>query len=82
MMWCKQMTLAVCFSNGSGFSDFVMEYGDDPGMMYFSVTDGTRGEDENSHVQCYRTLDEMEYLARRILDAVDYQRKQIEKGEQ
>ena len=73
------MTLNVTFSSGSCYSDFAMEYGDDPGMMYFSVRDGVSGEDDESYVQCYRTLDEMEYLAKKILDAVEYQRKQIAK---
>jgi alpha-mannosidase len=68
------MTLSVTFNRGDCYSDFVMMYGDEPGMMYFSVKDGVSGEEED-HVQCYRTLDEMEYLARRILDAVEYQRK-------
>ena len=72
----NKMTLSVTFSMGHCYSDFVMEYGDDPGMMYFSVRDGVAGEDDADYAQCYRTLDEMEYLANRILDAVKFQRKQ------
>lgn len=70
----EKMTMSVTFNRGDSYSDFVMEYGDDPGFMYFSVKDGD--SDEATYVQCYRTLDEMEYLAHRILDAVAYQRKQ------
>lgn len=60
--------------NGFCYTTFEVECsGDD--TAWITITDGVLREEEKEKVQCHITLDEMEYLAKRMLNAVEYQRR-------
>ena len=60
--------------DGVCYTTFEIECsGDDE--AWITITDGVLKEEEKDEVQCHITLDEMEYLAKRMLDAVEYQRR-------
>ena len=61
------------------FGNRKFSFGEDEeeGLMDFTVTDESEPEDyEGRYWYCTLSPDEMEYLAHRMLDAVDYYRKQ------
>ena len=60
--------------DGLCYTTFEVEFGGDD-TAWITITDGVSGEEEKDKVQCHITLDEMEYLAKRMLDAVEYQRR-------
>ena len=59
--------------DGICYTTFEIECSEDE--AWITVTDGVIKEGEKEEVQCHITLDEMEYLAKRMLDAVEYQRR-------
>ena len=60
-----------------GGTRFSVEPDEDVGTMeFFAEQRDSNGEVEN-YIVTTLTLDEMEYLAKRILDAVDFERKHL-----
>lgn len=69
----KEMTTQVWFGNVK----FSFGADDEDGLMEFSVCHEDEPEDyEGRHWYAPLTPEEMEYLAHRMLDAVEYQRRQ------
>lgn len=62
----------ISFHEGDSHTEFSIWTGEINGQMYFRMLDGI-GEDEE-FTQCNLSLDELEYLGKRILDAVEYQK--------
>ena len=60
--------------DGVCYTTFEVEFDEDD-TAWITITDGALREEEKDEVQCHITLDEMEYLAKRMLDAVEYQRR-------
>jgi DNA-binding NtrC family response regulator len=61
---------------------FMFEDGSNDRLMGVDIRmwDDDKGEEKGSWIQTELTLDEMEYLAHKILDAVEFQRKRIVNG--
>ena len=72
----RELTTTMLFSNDNHYTRFHIGKGDEEGDMWLSVQDGFNDEGLEEEVQCYLTIDQMEYVAKRMLDMVEYIRKE------
>ena len=69
----------LIFSNGNHYTRFHFGPSEETDEMWLSVQDGFDDEDHEEECQCYLSLDQMEHLARQLLTAVEYRRKETRK---
>ena len=66
----------IIITNGNHYTRLHYGKGDEEGEMWLSLQDGFEDEDHEEECQCYLSLDQVEYIAKRLLDAVEYMRKE------
>lgn len=69
------METDITFYEGDCKTSITLWESPEKGMVYLRLLDGC-GEEED-FTQCHLTIDQLEYVGKRILDAVEYMRNQI-----
>lgn len=69
----RQLSVTVQFDGDCTTAFNFRQMDDYPDKMYFGLTDSDEDEEEN--VQCVLGLDEAEYLAHRLLDFIEWQKR-------
>ena len=72
----------LIFSNGNHYTRIHFGPGDEEGEMWLCLQDGFNDENHEEECQCYLTLDQMEHMARQMLAAVEYRRRETERSAQ